>query len=190
MAAGGALATRPWPRPSLSCRSGQSLPMAKTSSLRPHSRGVKKGSPKRTSRAASSSKSRKAPAKVLKKTARKAGRGKAMMPSKAGGAKGRMSKAKPAGSRREVAEGAAMPSQAVSVEAARRATARPRRSAAHKEETAAEHDHQDPRLSGVHGTGPEDSKVQTFNYGQFKTKTVARLDKPTNWFRRAAKPKQ
>lgn len=59
-----------------------------------------------------------------------------------------------------------------------------------KVEAQAEHDHQDPRLAGIPGIGPEGDKVQAQNYGQFKNKAVARLDKPTNWFRRAAKPKQ
>ena len=60
----------------------------------------------------------------------------------------------------------------------------------HHPESQAEHDHHDPRLAGIPGAGPEGNKVQAENYGAFKTKAVARMDKPVNWFRRAAKPKQ
>jgi hypothetical protein len=68
--------------------------------------------------------------------------------------------------------------------------ARPTKAHHEAQTEQAEHDHQDPRLAGIPGVSHEGSKVQVENYGQFKNKAVARLDKPTNWFRRAAKPKQ
>ena len=53
---------------------------------------------------------------------------------------------------------------------------------------AADHAHQDPRFEG------EEMHDQTIlkpdNYGSFKNKAAARNDKPVNWFRRGAKPKQ
>src|SRR6185503_604734 len=95
--------------------------------------------------------------------------------------------------RKEVVESSAMLEHAASKAAARRAVARSTK-AHHEAQDAqmekAEHDHQDPRLSGVGGAHAESSKVHTFNYGQFKNKAVARLDKPVNWFRRAPRPKQ
>lgn len=95
-------------------------------------------------------------------------------------------KAAPAAAKR-----AARPRRAPRTDEVRQQVARAKpQAAATKLEAAVEHDHQDPRLSGVGGTSPEGEKVQTFNYGQFKNKAVARLDKPVNWFRRAAKPKQ
>jgi hypothetical protein len=96
-------------------------------------------------------------------------------------------KAKPAATR---VEASAMPEHSASVAAARRAVARPTKAHHEAQMERAEHDHQDPRLAGIPGVSHEGDKVQVENYGQFKNKAVARLDKPTNWFRRAAKPKQ
>lgn len=83
----------------------------------------------------------------------------------------------------------ARPRRAARTEQVRRLVARPRPGQEHKPEEAAQHDHEDPRLAGVEGLGPEGDKVQAENYGQFKNKAVARFDKPVNWFRRAPKPK-
>ena len=88
------------------------------------------------------------------------------------------------------AEPSAMPEHAASTEAARRAVARPTKMHHEAQMEQAEHDHQDPRLAGIPGVSHEGRKVQPENFGQFKNKAVARLDKPVNWFRRAAKPKQ
>ena len=147
--------------------------MAKTSSLRGQ-RTTQKG-PK-TSKAAAPPKAKKAARKPAKAP-------------KAAAAKGKKAAPKPA--KPTVAEPSAMPRKAVSPLARRRARAPPQKGhAATKAEQAAEHDHQDPRLSGIGGVGAESSKVQAFNYGQFKNKAVARLDKPVNWFRRAPRQKQ
>lgn len=73
--------------------------------------------------------------------------------------------------------------------AIRRQVARPRVGEAHAKMDEAQHAHQDPRIE-VPGIGAAGDKVQTFNYGQFKNKAVARMDKPQNWFRRGAKPPQ
>jgi hypothetical protein len=147
------------------------------------SRSVRKGSPGKKQAVAAS---RKAPAKAARKAAAKPSKGKAPKGAQAKGAK----PARRQAPRKEVVESSAMPEHAASKAAARRAVARPTK--AHHEAQAAkvDHDHQDPRLAGLPGTSPEDSKVQTFNYGQFKNKAVARMDKPVNWFRRAPRPKQ
>lgn len=160
--------------------------MAKSTKHRGSKKGVQKGAP---SKKQVSGKSRKAPAKAMGKASKaKAARPKA--------AKRGTKSARPAvrkAARRPAAtrvESSAMPEQAASVAAARRAVARPTKAHHEAQMEQAEQDHQDPRLAGIPGTGPEAGKVQVENYGQFKNKAAARLDKPTNWFRRAAKPKQ
>lgn len=145
--------------------------MAKTTK----SRTVQKGSPGRKAAAAKPAKKapRKAPAKAPKAAAPKA--------------KKAMRKAAP---KATMAEPSAMPRKAVSPAARRRARAPPAHHPGSKAEAVAEHLHQDPRLAGTGGAHAEPSKVQAFNYGQFKNKAVARLDKPVNWFRRAPRQKQ
>ena len=152
--------------------------MAKPSKPRAVRKGVKKGAPPKKQAAA---KARKSPAKAPKKAAPK-GRKAAPRPQ---------AKAKKAAKRSPATrvESSAMPKHAASVEAARLAVARPTKAHHEAQMEKAEQDHQDPRLAGIPGVAPEASKVQVENYGQFKNKAVARLDKPTNWFRRAAKPK-
>jgi hypothetical protein len=144
------------------------------------------------SRAAKAASRGKTPAKAAKKPARKAAKAKAPAAKAAKPAKSAKPAARPK-PRKEVVEPSAMPEHAASKAAARRAVARPTK-AHHEAQDAqmekAEHDHQDPRLSGVGGTHAESKKVQAFNYGQFKNKAVGRLDKPINWFRRAPKQKQ
>jgi hypothetical protein len=152
--------------------------MAKTSSLRGQ-RMTQKG-PKRTKTAAAP-KARKAARKAPAK-APKAG---AARPKAARKAPAR--RAQPKGT---LAEPSALPRKAASPLARRRARAPPARQPGSKAERVAEHLHQDPRLAGPSGVGAEPGKVQTFNYGQFKNKAVARFDKPVNWFRRAPRPKQ
>jgi hypothetical protein len=153
--------------------------MAKSTKHRGSKKGVKGAPPRKQAPA----KSRKAPAKALGKA------------SKAKPTKGKAAKAKPSagkGAKRPAAtrvESSAMPEHAASVAAARRAVARPTKAHHEAQMEQAEHDHQDPRLAGLPGVSHEGDKVQVENYGQFKNKAVARLDKPTNWFRRAAKPK-
>ncbi|HUR25355.1 MAG TPA: hypothetical protein VM327_04990 [Candidatus Thermoplasmatota archaeon] len=149
--------------------------MAKSTKHRGSKPMVKKGAPKKQAPA----RSRKAPAKAPRKAPSNAKV--ARKPAKA--AKGKRMPA-------TRVEKSAMPQHSASTEAARRAVARPTKAHHEAQMEKAEHDHQDPRLAGIPGTGPEASKVQVENYGQFKNKAVARLDKPTNWFRRAAKPKQ
>jgi hypothetical protein len=147
--------------------------MAKTTK----SRAAQKGSPGRKNAGA------KPPAKAEKKSPAKAPKAvKAKAPGKA--------PARRAPAKATMAEPSAMPRKAVSPAARRRARAPPQHQPGSKAEAVAEHQHQDPRLSGVAGTHAESNKVQTFNYGQFKNKAVARLDKPVNWFRRAPRPKQ
>ena len=151
--------------------------MAKSTKHRGSKKGAKKGSPPRKQ----VSKSRKAPAKAMGKAPKaKTASRKSAKPAARKGAK------RPA----TRVESSAMPKQAASVAAARRAVARPTKAHHEAQMEQAEHDHQDPRLAGIPGINPEGDKVQVENYGQFKNKAVARLDKPTNWFRRAAKPKQ
>jgi hypothetical protein len=153
--------------------------MAKSTKHRGSKKGVKKGAPPKKQAPA---KSMKSPAKGPKKSASKARKAPAARP-----------KAKKAAGKRLPAtrvEKSAMPAHSASTAAARRAVARPTKAHHEAQAAQAEHDHQDPRLAGIPGVAPEASKVQVENYGQFKNKAVARLDKPTNWFRRAAKPKQ
>jgi hypothetical protein len=156
--------------------------MAKSTKHRGSKKGVKKGAPPKK---LASAKVRKAPAKAPKKAA--------------AGKRGKAAQAKPSAARPKAAkrpvkatrvEASAMPEHAANLAAARRAVARPTKMHHEAQMERAEHDHQDPRLAGIPGVAPEASKVQVENYGQFKNKAVARLDKPTNWFRRAAKPKQ
>ena len=170
------------PGPILSCQAVQCVPMAKSTKHRGSKKGVQKGAPPKKQ---VSGKARKASAKALGK----ASKAKAARPKAAKAAKpaARKSAKRPAATR---VESSAMPRHAASTAAARRAVARPTKAHHEAQMEQAEHDHQDPRLAGIPGTGPEASKVQVENYGQFKNKAVARLDKPTNWFRRAAKPKQ
>ena len=127
-------------------------------------------------------------AKAPKKAARKPAS------AKAPAAKAKAAKAaKPAARtkpRKDIVESSAMPEHAASKAAARRAVARPTKAHHEAQMEKADHDHQDPRLSGVGGAHAEPSKVQAFNYGQFKNKAMARLDKPVNWFRRAPRQKQ
>jgi hypothetical protein len=130
--------------------------------------------------------SKRSPAKPQRKPAKAASRA-GKKPVKAAP---RRAPAKPKAQKATRVEASAMPTHAASQAAARRAVARPTK--AHHEnqtERAAEHDHQDPRLAGIPGVSHEGRKVQPENYGQFKNKAVARLDKPVNWFRRAARPK-
>ena len=140
-----------------------------TQSRRPTKKAAKKG-------ASSKKPVRKAPVKTAKPASRKAPARKAPK------------KAKRASATR--VESSAMPEHAASKAAARRAVARPTKAHHENQQAHADHDHQDPRLAGIPGVSHEGDKVQVQNYGQFKNKVVARLDKPINWFRRAAKPKQ
>ncbi|MFA5945034.1 MAG: hypothetical protein WC876_11290 [Candidatus Thermoplasmatota archaeon] len=142
--------------------------MAKPTKPRASQKGAK---------ASSKKPARKAPKKALSKP-------KAV---KAKTAKPRPKAKKPAATR---VEASAMPEHAVSKAAARRAVARPTKAHHENQEAHADHDHQDPRLAGIPGVNHEGQKVQVENYGQFKNKVVGRLDKPINWFRRSAKPKQ
>lgn len=148
---------------------------------------------------AMASKPHKAARKGSKKAARKAAPKKA--PARKADAKAPARKPtiqkRPAPTRRPAtpkqatrAEPSAMPEHAASTEAARRAVARPTKMHHEAQMEQAEHDHQDPRLAGIPGVSHEGRKVQPENFGQFKNKAAARLDKPINWFRRAAKPKQ
>jgi hypothetical protein len=161
--------------------------MAKASKPRSVRKGVKKGSPPKKQAAP---KSRKAPSKAPKaKTAVKPRKAAPRAKPQAKPTK-KPAKAQAKRSPGTRVESSAMPKHAASVEAARLAVARPTKAHHEAQMEKAEHDHQDPRLAGIPGVAPEASKVQVENYGQFKNKAVARLDKPTNWFRRAAKPKQ
>jgi hypothetical protein len=162
--------------------------MAKSTKARPVARGTKGASSRKRAggkpagkgvRAASQAKGTKRAAPKAKKAVKGKGRAKAS-----------------AGSRKTTrripatrVEASAMPRRASSKAAARRAVARPTKAHHEAQMERAEADHQDPRLAGIPGIGPEGSKVQADNYGAFKVKAVARLDKPTNWFRRGAKPK-
>lgn len=146
------------------------MPMARPSRSKPLKQPAKKpAKPARSS-------SRKSPAKAA--PARKATKAKAAPVRKA-------AKAKPASKKSSMM---APPHEPHTAEV-RAAVARKRPASATHEETQAEHDHQDPRLAGLPGITHEGKKVQPENYGQFKTKAVARMDKPVNWFRRGAKPK-
>src|SRR5688572_30338091 len=120
--------------------------MAKTSSLRGQ-RMTQKG-PKKTKTAAAPKArkaARKAPGKAPKATAPKA-----RMAKKA---------ARRVQPKATTAEASAMPRKAVTPAARRRARAPPTHHADTKAEQVAEHNHQDPRLSGVAGTHAESSKV-------------------------------
>jgi hypothetical protein len=151
--------------------------MAKSTKHRGSKKGVKKGAPKGRAPA----RSMKSPAKAPKKAASKA------RPAPAA----RKVAKKASGKRRPATrtEKSALPAHSASTAAARRAVARPTKAHHEAQVERAEHDHQDPRLAGIPGVAPEASKVQVENFGQFKNKAAGRLDKPTNWFRRAAKPK-
>lgn len=156
--------------------------MANSTTRRGPKKGSKKGSPAKKQ---VSGRTRKAPAKAMGKASK----------AKAS-AKPKVSRAKPAArkaAKRPAAtrvEASATPEHAASLAAARRAVARPTKAHHETQMDKAEQDHQDPRLAGIPGVSPEGDKVQVENYGQFRGKAVPRLDKPTNWFRRAAKPKQ
>lgn len=166
--------------------------MAKSTKPRPVARGTQGASSRKRAGGKPAAKGARAGASKAKGTKRAApkakatGKGKKASRGKASTGSRRTTKRIPA----TRVEASAMPRRASSKAAARRAVARPTKAHHEAQMERADHDHQDPRLAGIPGTGPEDSKVQTFNYGQFKTKAVARLDKPTNWFRRGAKPKQ
>ena len=135
-------------------------PATRKPAKKPAKKGAKKPAPARRSPAKAQSK-----APVRAKPAAK-GRSKAAAPRKA-----------------------ARPARKSHVAEVRALVARPR-PGQHPEESQVEHDHHDPRLAGIDHIGAEGDKVQAGNYGQTKNRAVARLDKPTNWFRRAAKPKQ
>jgi len=87
------------------------------------------------------------------------------------------------------AEPSAMPQHSVSRLAELRAQAKARRSPQTKAMEQAEHDHQDPRLSGVDTIHAEAGKVsgRMLHYGQLKN--PSRNQQTVNWFRRASHPK-
>jgi hypothetical protein len=135
----------------------------------------------------SRSKPKKQPAR---KAARAAPKAKQAPPARKAAAKPKAAAAKPkAAPRKAAAKGARRPARQSHAAEVRALVARPR-PGQHPEESQVDHDHHDPRLAGIDQIGAEGDKVQVENYGQFKNKAVARMDKPTNWFRRAAKPKQ
>lgn len=145
-------------------------------------KSAKKASPKRApkSKRAPSRPAVKAPRRAARKAAPKSGKAS----RKATPAKGKPAKA---GRRPAAPRGRLSPARKQEI---LEAVARPRKGEHTEQQAPLEtvgHEHADARLLAVQSGNPGAPGGHNTDFGAYKNKAVARLDRPQNWFRKAPK---